>query len=80
MKTIENVIKECEKLSFEDSVAFPLVVKKLLEVDIERYYADLIRLEKTFYTQGLETYRNKLPLQETKVIEKEFCEEKFGMR
>lgn len=77
MKTIENVIKECEELSFAKNAAFPVVVKKLMEVGIEWYYADLVRLEKTFYTQGLETHCSKIPLQEPKGIEEKFCEEEI---
>lgn len=75
-KRIEQVIKECKELSFgAQSFAFPEVAKRLQEAGIERYYADLVRLEKTFYTQGHETYCDKIPLQEPKSIETEFSEE-----
>lgn len=75
MKTIENVVKECKKLSFGQKNAFPEVLKKLTEVGIQRYYADLVRLENTYYGKGLVTYRDQLPLDGAKDIEEDFSQE-----
>lgn len=74
MKTIEDVIKECQKLSFEDTISFPEVIMRLAQVGVERYYVDLVRLEKTSYCEGIESYRHELPLDHIKIEEK-FCEE-----
>lgn len=42
-------IMECTTASDEDRMAFPEVVARLLSVGIERYHADLVRGEKTYY-------------------------------
>lgn len=75
MKTIEDVVKECKKLSFGQKNAFPEVIKKLTEAGIERYYADLVRLENTYYGKSLETYRDQMLLDGAKDIEEDFSKE-----
>lgn len=75
MNPIENVIKECTKLSFEKSNSFPEVLKKLSDAGIERYYADLIKLEKTYYGKGTESYRDQIPIKNAQNISEQFSEE-----
>jgi uncharacterized protein YbcV (DUF1398 family) len=43
------VAQECTKASDEARITFPEVVGKLMEAGIERYHADLLREEKTYY-------------------------------
>lgn len=46
---VKHVMQECTKASDEERVTFPEVVMKLMEVGVERYHADLLRAEKTYY-------------------------------
>ncbi len=41
---------ECTKASDEERMSFPEIVGMLREAGVERYYADLMRHEKTYYT------------------------------
>ena len=43
------VMRECTTASDEERITFPEVVGKLLAIGLERYHADLIRSEKTYY-------------------------------
>lgn len=45
-----DVAKECTLLSDAEKIAFPEVVRRLLEAGIELYYADLLSSTKTYYT------------------------------
>src|SRR4051794_28809728 len=47
--TVKNVVYECARSSDEERSSFPEVVARLMEVGVERYWADLIRSSKTFY-------------------------------
>lgn len=73
MKEIINLINECRQLSFDDRKAFPVIVKKLTEAGVERYYADLVRLETTYYW-GEESFRAELLLKNPETIAEEFSE------
>lgn len=42
--------EECTKASDAERMSFPQVVGMLREAGVERYYADLMRHEKTYYT------------------------------
>ena len=46
---VKEVVRECTVGSDEERVTFPEVVGKLMEAGVERYHADLIRAEKTYY-------------------------------
>ena len=43
------VAQECTKASDEARIPFPEVVRRLVDAGIERYRADLLRDEKTYY-------------------------------
>jgi uncharacterized protein YbcV (DUF1398 family) len=43
------VLHEGSERSVAGSITFPEVIRKLMEVGIERYHADLYRREKTYY-------------------------------
>ena len=47
---VKNVVREMTRSSDEERIAFPEVVKSLMEAGIERYHADLIVHTKTYYT------------------------------
>jgi uncharacterized protein YbcV (DUF1398 family) len=46
---VKQVMHECSKISDEGSVSFGEVVRRLIEAGVERYHADLVRAEKTYY-------------------------------
>src|SRR5262245_46085268 len=46
---VRNVVRECSRASDENSESFPVIVGRLIEAGIERYHADLVRSEKTYY-------------------------------
>lgn len=56
------MIEECTRLSFEDKMGFPEGVKRLLAVGIERYYADMVQVSKTYYDAKGGVYEEDLPL------------------
>ena len=49
---VKDVAREMSKASDEERIAFPAVVKALMEVGIERYHADLVAGRKTYYLPG----------------------------
>ena len=67
-----KVIHESIVLSLEGKIAFPAVVQRLIAVGTERYYADLVRLEKVFYSKSGETHIERLPLPMAPEIAGEF--------
>ena len=44
-----SVVREMTRASDEERIAFPDVVEALTEAGVERYHADLVRAEKTYY-------------------------------
>ena len=48
----KEVAREMSKASDEERIAFPAVVKALMEAGIERYHADLVAGRKTYYLPG----------------------------
>jgi uncharacterized protein YbcV (DUF1398 family) len=46
---VREIVRECTVGSDEERMTFPEVVMKLTEAGVERYHADLIRAEKTYY-------------------------------
>jgi len=46
---VKDVVREMSRASDEERIAFPDVVKALMEVGVERYHADLIAGTKTYY-------------------------------
>lgn len=67
------VIEECTRLSFNNA-GFPEVVKRLGATGVERYTADLVRLEKTYYGIGGDTAADTLPLEDPPAIGGDFVE------
>lgn len=46
---VKDVVRECTVASDEGRMRFPEVVARLTSAGIERYHADLMRHEKTYY-------------------------------
>jgi uncharacterized protein YbcV (DUF1398 family) len=46
---VKDVVREMSKASDEERITFPAVVKALMEVEVERYHADLVTGRKTYY-------------------------------
>jgi uncharacterized protein YbcV (DUF1398 family) len=44
-----NVVEDCTRASNESRTTFPEVVSRLSESGVERYHADLVRAENTFF-------------------------------
>jgi uncharacterized protein YbcV (DUF1398 family) len=54
---VANIIQECTDASDQDRTSFPEVVMKLMRAGVERYHADLVRAEKTYYLPSGESKR-----------------------
>jgi uncharacterized protein YbcV (DUF1398 family) len=48
-ENVKTVIEACTRGSDEERMSFPEVVASLQAVGVERYHADLVRSEKTYY-------------------------------
>ena len=46
---IKNLVQDCTAASDEERIAFPAAVGMLMQAGVERYHADLLRAEKTYY-------------------------------
>lgn len=67
-----EVIHECTRLAFEDRMTFPETVQRLLAIGVERYRADLVLLQKTYYEAGGGSHVEPLPLHDAPAIAEEF--------
>ena len=63
-----KVLKECESLAFQNKLSFPQVVQRLVETGVERYCADLVRLEKFYYSADGQTLTEAMPLKDAPKI------------
>jgi uncharacterized protein YbcV (DUF1398 family) len=72
---IRNMIDEKLREGFDGKGSFPESVKKLMDADVERYHADLARLEVTYYAKDGSSYQTKMPTDHTYPIGDVFCEE-----
>jgi uncharacterized protein YbcV (DUF1398 family) len=71
-----RVIHECTRLAFENKMTFPETVKRLMAIGVERYYADLLLLQKTYYGTSGATHVEPLPLHEAPKVGEVFELEK----
>ena len=63
-----SVLLESSRLNFAGEMTFPQTVAALSEIGVERYGADLARLEKTHYAAGGESATVPLPLSDAPEI------------
>lgn len=68
-----NIINECttRKLSF------PEVIQQLSAIDIESYYMDLIRMQKTYYSRSGESHIEPVLIEDLPTLASNFDEEKI---
>lgn len=69
-----RVIHECTTGALAGQVAFPETVRRLVEIGVERYYADLVRLEKVFYGGPSDSCIERLPLAAAPAVAEHFDE------
>ena len=70
-----RVLQETMNGSFSGTMSFPEVVGRLLAGGVERYYADLVGLQKTYYGVGGTAQANALPLTDPPTIPDTFVED-----
>ena len=58
-----NVLHDCLVGALEGRTSFPETVRRMHAVGVERYRADLVRLEKSHYSAAGETHLEKIPLE-----------------
>ena len=51
----QDIIRECTARSDANSISFPEIVMRLMDIGVERYHADLVRSEKAYYLPNGET-------------------------
>jgi uncharacterized protein YbcV (DUF1398 family) len=67
-----DVINDCTN----KKLPFPDVIRHLSEIDIERYYTDLVRMEKTYYSHSGESYVEHISIKNLPVLASNFDEVK----
>ncbi len=67
-----DVLRECEELSFGGKTIFPEIVRRLAATGVERYCADLVKLEKFYYSAEGEFEVVPMPFQYAPAIGKEW--------
>jgi uncharacterized protein YbcV (DUF1398 family) len=46
---VSKILHECSRASDEGRESFPVIIGRLMAAGVERYHADLVRSEKTYY-------------------------------
>jgi uncharacterized protein YbcV (DUF1398 family) len=67
-----SILHQTTRGSFDGTMPFPTVVGILHEDGVERYYADLVQLQKTYYGGDGEVQSNALPLTDAPAIPEAF--------
>ncbi len=68
----QQLLEDCDRLAFEGKLSFPESVQRMAGTGVERYRADLVRMEKTHYNAEGEAYVVRMPLENAPAIAKEF--------
>jgi uncharacterized protein YbcV (DUF1398 family) len=63
-----DAIRECETGSFSNELSFPEVVQKLAAIGVTRYYADLLRMRKLYYSANA-AHEETLPMDRMPIAE-----------
>ena len=58
----KNTLHDCFHSALNGGMSFPETVVKMAATGVERYYADLVALEKTHYSADGEIHREKIPV------------------
>jgi uncharacterized protein YbcV (DUF1398 family) len=67
-----SVILECTRLAFLDQMTFPQSLAELNKIGVERYVADLVRMEKTHYSACGDSLTDPQPLADAPEIAEPF--------
>ena len=67
-----QVIEETTAGAFAGRMPFPEVVKRLIPIGTERYTADLVRMQKTYYFKNGESHVHPLPLTDAPPLAQDF--------
>ncbi len=70
-----SVLQECTKKNFDGTLAFPETLKRLLTIGVERYYADLVQLQKIYYGSNGGAKTEPLPLTDPVAIPDHFSQD-----
>ena len=73
----KSVLEECEALCFSGKTAFPVIVGRLAANNVERYCADLVKLEKFYYSAEGQSEVVTMPFQYAPEIGKEWSANKI---
>ena len=65
-----SVIRECSALSMQGKVTFPEVVMRLAGIGVQYYFADLARLQKTYYAANGKTHIENMDFKPPKIADK----------
>src|SRR5271163_1992854 len=57
-----QLMRDTVTKSLDGTMAFPEIVSLLLADGVERYHADLVRMEKTFYMPDGASHAEKMPI------------------
>ncbi len=66
-----QMLHDCLELAFEGKLTFPETIRRMAADGIERYHADLVRLEKTHY-RGASSHSEPMPLTSAPAVPDEF--------
>jgi uncharacterized protein YbcV (DUF1398 family) len=69
------VLHDCLTRALAGRITFPETVGKMLEIGVERYTADLTRLEKMHYGSDGATHPEAIPLTDAPAVPAEFSNE-----
>ncbi len=67
-----GVLRDCNELAFQNKIAFPEYVRRLDAVNVERYCANLVRLDKIYYSSNGQVHTEHMPLKNPPVIAESF--------
>ena len=67
-----SVLQECTEKNFDGTMDFPETLKRLLAIGVERYYADLVQLQKVYYGSDGDAKTEPLPLTDAVAIPDHF--------
>ena len=70
-----RILHECCELAFQNKITFPESVKRMAAAGVERYCADLVRLEKFHYSPEGEDHVVPMPLKNAPAIAQNFSSE-----
>ena len=69
-----KILNECSRLAFENKITFPESVKRMAETGVERYCADLVKLEIYIYSAEGQCHVEPMPLTDAPKIAFKFSE------